>query len=734
MIAGIGSFIIPFPGSAQSLQESADSLVVSNDKVKVIIDKKSGKISYRFNSDVWFANTVAYVHDLQAGYLSTADFNRHHYAIDDIDDPLGKGSCINLVHEDSSKAIRLIQHITIYADQSFVLISAEGEAKDPAAGKVETRNISPISVLPALGGKCLVPGFASRFVDFPFDNDNWVDVISSSWPVQEGKKVSGISYELASVHDAVTHNGLVIGSLTHDTWKTGIRYAAGSKVGQVDSLIVFGGAAIKDDPSLPASFGGYDGTHDHVLHGTIKDASVRSPLIYLSASSDVRKVFTEFGRINAAVAGRLQWRKNAPFYWNSFGVEGVLGYEKIMMPLDVAKISDFIHSLSNFNKYVKPVLSIDSYDQTIYSTNVLSSISRYGKKKGQQMGFYFGPFVAWTWKNSIDQTKLPGTDHLLRDVVLRDNDHNPIPYKNGEWAAYPLDPTHPGTRAYILSQLQKAKSINAAFIKIDFLSAGSLESSTRYNPAIRTGMQAYNEGMKQFKHLVDSVMGPDVFITMAISPLFPHQYGHTRFVSTDVYSHLRNDQPGFPGWGSTSASMISASYLWWVQGTLWPYTNMDVTIMKNFQKNPDLTEQEIKVRMISMVSLGSILGDGSDFRNPLAAERAKKFLDHPGLCAFFSQPKAFTPLRFAEGNSPSQQLSFYLPGDTLLVSAFNFDTKKEFKETFRRQELGWKNSRYSILDFLTGTMIGHIEKDQSSFSLTVPVKDALLVRLVPERM
>jgi hypothetical protein len=180
--------------------------------------------------------------------------------------------------------------------------------------------------------------------------------------------------------------------------------------------------------------------------------------------------------------------------------------------------------------------------------------------------------------------------------------------------------------------------------------------------------------------------------------------------------------------------MISASYLWWVQGTLLPYTNMDVSIMKNFQKNPDLSEQEIKVRMISMLSLGSILGDGSDFRKQVAAERAKKFLDHPGLCAFFSHPKAFTPLRFPEGNSPSQQLSFYLPGDTILVSAFNFDTEKEFKETFNLSEMGWKNNKYSIQDFLTGTVIGHIEKGQASFSLTVPVKDALLVKLVPETM
>jgi alpha-galactosidase len=71
--------------------------------------------------------------------------------------------------------------------------------------------------------------------------------------------------------------------------------------------------------------------------------------------------------------------------------------------------------------------------------------------------------------------------------------------------------------------------------------------------------------MKMLRQLVDSIMGPDIFITQAISPLFPHQYAHTRFLSTDVYSHLRNDQPGFPHYGSTSASMISATHFWWTQ-------------------------------------------------------------------------------------------------------------------------------------------------------------------------
>jgi hypothetical protein len=238
--------------------------------------------------------------------------------------------------------------------------------------------------------------------------------------------------------------------------------------------------------------------------------------------------------------------------------------------------------------------------------------------------------------------------------------------------------------------------------------------------------------MKMLKHLVDSIMGPDVFITQAISPLFPHQYTHTRFLSTDVYSHLRNDQQGFPHYGSTAASMVSATHFWWTQGTLWPYTNMDVVVMKNFQKNKDLTEQEVKVRIFSMMVFGSIFGDGSDYRNREVAERAKKYLNNAAICEFFSRPKAFTPLHFPIGNAQNQRLSFYLPGDTLLVAAFNFDGEQPFKETFQQAALQWTDKEYVLQDLLTGKEIGKVDKGQTSFTVEVPVKDAVMVRLIPK--
>lgn len=699
---------------AQSLHEYNDSVVLSNSQVSIVLHTTTGQVDYHFAGGSSLDNTIAYIDDINTGMLTTASLEQHPYSTDAIEDSLGKGIRINIKHMDDKHALFLLQRITLYADGPYILtelIAAGTTGQIP----VETRNISPLAILPATKGRLTISGSEPRILDEPFDNDEWVGVKERHWP-----DAAGISYDFSSVYDNTTFTGIVLGAVTHDVWKTGIIYKTAAVKGQIDSFVVYGGAATRDK----------DGTHDHMLHGTVKGNAVTSPLVYLAGGKDFRPLFTTYGRINATLNGHLSWKGYAPVYWNSFGVEGVLGYEKVMMPPGVGRISDYLHSLDNFSRWSHPVLSIDSYDQSIYTTELLTSLGRYAKKNGQQMGFYFIPFATWTWKNTMDQTTVAGTSYTLRDVVLKDQDGKPIAYKDGDWGAFPLDPTHPATRQSIVAQLQKAKTIGATFLKIDFLTAGALESSTRWDPNVRTGMQAYNYGMKMLKHLIDSILGPDIFITEAISPMFPHQYAHTRFISTDVYSHLRDDEKGFPGWGSTESSLATGSHLGWVQGNLWPYTNLDVSIMQHFQKNPDLSEQEIKVRLYAMMVMGSILGDGSDFRQPLAAERGRKFLNNPRLCAFFSRPRAFTPLQFPDGDSYDQQMAFYEKGDSTLVGLFNFHNQQPYNAGFRLQDLGLKKGKYILKDFITDAPLGTIEKE--TFTISVPPKDALMVRIISE--
>ena len=709
---------------AQTVKEYPDSVVVNDGSVSVVLHTGDGAVDYHFPGGIDLFNTVGYVVDTRSGLVLTTGLGQHPYSTETIHDSLGDGVRINIRHMDEHHAISLLQRITLYGGRHWVLcdLSAAGGA---GQATVETRNICPLAILPSQQGRLSIAGNEPRILDEPFDNDDWVGVTERHWP-----DAAGISYEFSAVYDNVAFNGLVVGSLQHDCWKTGIVYHTAAARGQIDSLVVYGGAATPDVPSLPRAYGGRDGTHDVLPHGTLTGTSVASPVVYLGGGADVRAAFTDYGRANALVNGRLNWKGYAPVYWNSFGVEGVLGYEKVMMPAGVAKISDYLHSLDNFSRWAPPVLSIDSYDGDIYTTELLASLSKYAKKNGQQLGFYFGPFVMWAWKNNIDQTKIPGTNTLLGDVVLKDGQGKPIAYKDGDWGAYPLDPTHPATRQYMIYQLEKGKAINARFLKIDFLTAGALESSTRSDPAIRTGMQAYDYGMKLLKHLIDSILGPDIFITEAISPMFPSQYAHTRFVSTDVYSHLRDDEKGFPSWGSTEASLATGSHLSWVQGTLWPFTNLDVSIMQHFQKNPELSEQEIRVRLYAMMVMGSVLGDGSDFRQPLAAERGRKYLNDPKLCAFFSRPRAFRPLKYADGDSFDQRMVFYLKDS--LVGIFNFNTREPYQWHSSLDSLGLKPGRYVLKEFFTGATLATIGEGQNDFLLTVPPGDAIMAEVIPQ--
>ena len=730
--------------SAQTVHDYNDSLVLSNGRVTVVAHTATGMVDYRLAGGIRLENTVAYINDLHYGMVSTADLSVHAYSIDSVADSLGRGIRINFRHLDNQRPLYLQQRITVYEDSGYVLVGLEAGV-DGRGTFPETRDISPLAVLPSRQGSVFMPGPEPRILDVPFDNDDWVGVIERHWGgvgpgADASGRATGISYELAAVYDNIGFSGIVLGSVQHDFWKTGIAYRTGMTKGVVDSFVVYGGAATPDNPALPPAYGGLDGTHDHTAHATMTGPAVHSPVIFLGGGRDVRKTFTDYGTVNARINGRLNWKGDAPFYWNSFGVEGVLGYSKVMMPPGVGKISDFIASLHYFNAYAPPVLSIDSYDQDIYTTGLLASLGRYGGKHHQQLGFYFTPFTVWTWKSGMDQAMVPGTGYTLREVILKDPDGHPVAYKDGEWGAFPLDPTHPATRQLIISQLQKAKTIGAKFVKIDFLTGGALEAARHYDPAIRSGMQAYNYGMTMLRQLMDSILGPDIFVTQAISPLFPSQYAHARFNSTDVYSQLRDDEKGFPHWGGTEASLATGSHMGWVQGTILPYVNLDVTIMQRFEQNPELSEPEVKVRLYALMVMGSILGDGSDYRQPLAAQRARRYLDNPAVCAYFSHPRAFTPLRWADGDGQDQQLAFYLPAraaggqtaaaDSALAAVFNFSNQQEYQQIFTLEALGLAPGGYTIRDFMTDQVVGTIADGQPVFTLRVAARDAQLVKVV----
>lgn len=722
---GLLLLLVPNVLFAQTIQSFRDSMVVISPAYRVVINKTDGRVSYYFQDGSFLKNTMAIIKDSVGRSYSSDQFAQHIIEVQSLDDLIGKGRQLNIVHKNPGTGLKLIQSVLIYKAQSFFVLRLKAVAAKHE--KLTVNYISPLALAKQRGGRGFVNGNQPRVLDMPFDNDNWTKVLTAEW---NAEPVRGTGYSFSSLYDTERLSGVVVGAITHDFWKTGLQYTLSTQKNILDSFIVYGGASAPDNNSLPAEYGGNDGTHDRVAHGAMTGNIVISPDIFVGGLNSRTEALQAYGKANQKKNGALKWNDGAPFYWNSFGVEGVLGYEKRMMPEGVLAISDYIASLKHFSANKKVYMSIDSYDQGIYNKEVLKSIREHCIQNNQELGFYFIPFAVWTWKSSVEKDKLQYTDVNIRDVTLKDNNGKTIVYKDGEFGAFPLDPTHPATRQRIIGELEKAKAIGARFLKIDFLTAGALESTTRYDKNVRSGLQAYNKGMSMLKKLIDSILGPDVFITQAISPTFPSQYTHIRFLSTDVYSHLRNDQKGFPHYGSTAASMITSSHLGWMRGSLWPYTNMDVSVMKQFQKNNAISEQDVKVRLITMAIMGSALGDGSDFRDSTTRARAGRFLNNQDLCRYFERPQAFIPLKVADGLKEDQQLSFYLPGDTPYAAIVNFDTAQSFEYIFLWEKLKWKNKTYSIRDFLTNEVLGIIQPGEKSFRLITGVRDALWVKLV----
>ncbi len=130
--------------------------------------------------------------------------------------------------------------------------------------------------------------------------------------------------------------------------------------------------------------------------------------------------------------------------------------------------------------------------------------------------------------------------------------------------------------------------------------------------------------------------------------------------------------------------------------------------------------------------MGSILGDGSDFRQPLAAQRGRKYLNDPALCAFFSRPRAFLPLKYSDGDSFDQQMAFYLREKDTLLGLFNFNTHETFQCRYSLDSLGLKKGKYILKEFLTGTTLAAVDAGQDFFSLTVPPGDAIMAKVIPQ--
>lgn len=663
-----------------AVDEHPQAVTFDTGIIRIAISQTMGLAEYAWNGAVRIHG--AYSGFRLDGMMNSSGYARHTLVspIIRISDGFGKGIRVSVLHATPGKP-SLRQTYYLYEDKPYFFVEAEVENSAP----VRVNWLAPLAVETEGGVDIGVEG-DNRVLFVPWDNDYYIRFRS------DPMNGAGTSYEASAMFDNQSRRGLVVGSVTHDTWKTGVDYR-GSR-NRIDSLQVYGGASSEV-------------TRDVMPHGFVSGTRVVSPRIFIGYFDDWRTGMEEFGAANRVLAPPLPWKGDMPAGWNSWSA-----YRCTVNPQIMDWVSDFIRTgLMNFGRgehgavYVnwdsacpeKPFAWGDDY----------ARVASHIKANGQHPGFYFSTHGSWRWNRDPD-SPVPVTNgkYTWKDVYLRD-DRNQIITVHG-WKA--VDPTHPGTKMYVEYILGNYKRWGYEFVKIDFLTHLAVEG--RHYLKDMTATQAYNYAMNYIREAI----GGSMFISLSIAPLFPGaEYSHARRISCDAHGSIKD----------TEYMLNSVTYGWWL-GNYYRYNDGDHMVAGPVTADMQAPSSMAEAR--SRVSAGAIAGlflDSDRLADDAEAQaRAKVLLARPEILALARNGKTFRPVEGDTGEAAADTFTLQ-DGDNWYLAAFNYKDDPISKSVDLARAGFRQGANYSVTDLWTGA------RSAASGWLTLRLggRDATILRL-----
>lgn len=459
----------------------------------------------------------------------------------------------------------------------------------------------------------------------PYDNDAWVRYTTTAF----GDSIP-MAYEVAALFNADTRKGLIVGSVEHDVWKTGIKTTTDGNA-SITSLEAFAGVTSEL-------------TRDRRSHGHVSGNVVKSSRIILISTDDWRDGLELFADQCAAFAPSIPSKGPRPFGWNSWGkMQTKLTYEKAI------EVSDFIHEhLENagFQDAEGNVcINLDAFWDFGLKHHQHRQFVEHCHANGQKAGIYFCPFTDWTGNSETVVGEAP--EYKMKDLHLLVNGE-PVKFDG----APALDPTHPGTKARIKKQLEQFIEWGYEYVKIDFMAHGAYEADSHYDPNITTGTQAFNYGMAY----IDSIADNRLWLNLSIAPLFPANYAHSRRISCDAWGKVKD----------TEYVLNALSYGWWLD-RVYHYNDADHVVYEG------ATDGENRMRITSSAITGVyFLGDDlSKSGHKSAKERTIKNTSNRAINEMARSCKSFRPVEHAIGTAAADM--FVNSDDRYIyVAIFNF--------------------------------------------------------------
>lgn len=454
----------------------------------------------------------------------------------------------------------------------------------------------------------------NRMLKVPFDNDGF-------GRYQRYKmNCEMTSYEVSSLYEGESRNGLVVGSVDHNRWKSAVKVNATNN-GKINKFKLLSGVSDTE-------------TRDIIPHGKVQGDTVRSARFFVGFYVDWRDGMEAFAKANNLVAPkRSTWTGGTPFGWQSWGVMA----EKNSYDADI-EISDYYHTVLQpggfANSQGNIIFSLDASDG-MNDTEHRNFIA-HAKENGQMVGCYSTPFSLWWQDNELDRhiyTGSDGTKYNMRDVVLHVNG-NPYKYDG----AFCRDPTHPATKADIANFMRSAATYGYKYVKCDFTNCGIIQADYYFDKNVTTAVEAYNQGLA---YLIKQADKYGLFIAFSISPLFPYQYANSRRVACDTWGRI--------GWTEYGMNAITAG--WWTDG-LYQYNDPDhlVLVGNGDQAGSTLGENRARytngaVTGMMLVADNFSLSDKSGRGDaPLSRQRATQVLFNKDINEMADLGRSFRPV------------------------------------------------------------------------------------------
>jgi hypothetical protein len=375
---------------------------------------------------------------------------------------------------------------------------------------------------------------------------------------------------------------------------------------------------------------------------------------------------------------------------------------------DAMKSSDYLKTLSDNNYHGKDNVTYMNLDA--WSTNVENRMDEFIaklKENGQTLGMYHTPFAYWGDDMNAKVLNIP-SDYTWGELVLKTYDGKYYPKQEGTMY-YPLDPTHPGTKELMKYTFDKYKEWGVKYVKLDFMNGASSEGM-HYDPNVKSGIQAFNEGMKYLNECATYDDGTQMFLQLELAPYFPYQYSHSHLVTSDIHHG---------GMFTSKYTLSCNTYGWWLE-KLFPYSDSGIFTLEEVDNIPLSDEELAKTRINSLVVAGSQLlvcinPDRADHVN-----LAEKYLTNKDVMELARVNAPFTPIEGATGNEPAS-VYMYRDGNSVYFGVFNL-SDSETTITIDFDRAGIKdNQTYMAKDLwsgvenqVKGSMTVKLNKNQST--------------------